>query len=350
MFFICLFIILGGFGFILKAKALTNGDFSGWGWGGSDDGGGNTTGIGWISFNQLNSEIYPQGSIVYKINFPTFIYPASLLSGYAWSENIGWISFNSDDLSGCPDGNCVAERVGDGGQNLSGWARIIGIKNELSRSNSGDWQGWIKLSGNTQDGNAYGVSFDSTTGLASDNAYAWSDELGWISFKGVKIIQVPTLHVCEESCDSGLPISDTYSMRIGASKNVRACYIQSECLDTDLVNDVTSQVSWGEEDGNNAISLSFSSENNQEIVKADNLGRELVSVNYPDKSLSSNFTVNVFDTCPVNKCNTETRRCEANYTIIGSGETCPEENAECNPTSAVNKCADNHGAWKEVQP
>lgn len=128
----------------LKAFADTSSSGSGWLWGGSDDGRGhahtpaNNTGLGWVSMNNTN---IAGSTNSYGVNIPSTDGP---LSGYAWSENLGWISFNPADLVGCPDGNCTAQRVGN---TLTGWARIIGIRDEASIGNSGGWQGWVKLKG-----------------------------------------------------------------------------------------------------------------------------------------------------------------------------------------------------------
>lgn len=127
---------------------------TGWLWGGSDDGLGNATGVGWINTTGAG----------YEITIPL---EDGSLSGYAWSDNIGWISFNADDLTGCPSGNCLATKSGD---SITGWARILSIKNALTAGNSGGWQGWIKL---------INITITSTGQLSG---YAWSDELGWFDF------------------------------------------------------------------------------------------------------------------------------------------------------------------------
>ena len=71
------------------------------------------------------------------------------VSGYAWSENIGWISFNSI--------NCDTDQNGfiDSGD-CDGDNATISVIN-------------------------YGVNIDQTTGKFS--GYAWSENIGWISFE-----------------------------------------------------------------------------------------------------------------------------------------------------------------------
>lgn len=72
------------------------------------------------------------------------------LSGYAWNPNVGWISFNQSDLVGCPQGTCSARKNGN---TLEGWARVVSIKDAAAAtpSNSGGWEGWIRLNGKADD-------------------------------------------------------------------------------------------------------------------------------------------------------------------------------------------------------
>lgn len=152
-------------------SAAVSDNITGWAWGGSQDGAGNFSGLGWISANNTNTA----GSTVsYGMNIPQF--SDGDLSGYAWSENLGYISFNASDLGSCPDGNCVAKRVGD---SIEGWARFVGISSNLG--NAGGYQGWIKLKGTALDGSSYGVKIAGDKKL---NGFAWSDEMGAISFAG----------------------------------------------------------------------------------------------------------------------------------------------------------------------
>ena len=174
-------IILFSFAIVVgKTQAGILDNVTGWLWGGSDDGAGNSTGVGWISINNTN---IAGSTVSYGVNIPDSSCSGAgcNLSGYAWSENIGWISFNAVDLAGCPDGNCLAQRVDN---NIVGWARIVGIKTE--GANAGGWQGWIKLSGISQDGSPYGIVINNngTITKGSATSYVWSNELGWIDFSG----------------------------------------------------------------------------------------------------------------------------------------------------------------------
>ena len=140
---------------------------TGWLWGGSDDGLGNATGVGWINATGTN----------YGITLPI---GDGTISGYGWSENVGWISFNASDLTGCPSGSCLAVKSGN---SITGWARILSIKDALTIGNSGGWQGWVKLNGL-----GYGLQMNPSDGSFTKSAttsYAWSDELGWIDFSRV---------------------------------------------------------------------------------------------------------------------------------------------------------------------
>jgi hypothetical protein len=163
-----------GIGSVLFVKAGTGYNVSGWLWGGTTEDGSNnperSTGVGWISTHNLG-----EGDL-YGLYIPS---SDGSVSGYAWSENIGWIDFQ-------PSGpypvepNHSAKREGN---KLTGWARILSIKEAAENDNSGDWQGWIKLSGTAQNGSSYGVEINPVTGRLS--GYAWSDELGWIKFYDV---------------------------------------------------------------------------------------------------------------------------------------------------------------------
>jgi hypothetical protein len=116
--------------------------------------------IGWISFSCMNEYEIGAG-INYGVSFSR---SSGLMSGQAWSDNIGWISFDSDDLTGCPSGDCEAVIV-DG--ELQGWAKVVAEDD------------WIALSGTTDDSQDYGVTFDGEEFYG----YAWGSETtGWISF------------------------------------------------------------------------------------------------------------------------------------------------------------------------
>jgi len=149
--FIALIVVFFIGGTVFVANAISP-NIKGWLWGGTDDGSGNTTGVGWISANYLNLK----KDIVYGISVPE---NDGVVKGQAWSGNIGWIDFSD------------AQRQGD---NLVGWARILGIAAAKDVGNSGGWEGWIKLNGSS-----YGVKINPDNSLSG---YAWSDELGWIKF------------------------------------------------------------------------------------------------------------------------------------------------------------------------
>ena len=171
----------------VKIKASTTDNATGWGWGGSDDGAGNKTGLGWISTNNTNTG----GGVSYGLKIPT---SDGAVTGYAWSENLGWIDFNPQDhcttgaadathysTASCANKDGNTGGVSRSGNNLIGWARFVGIAQESAKNNSGGWQGWIHLNDTT--GSKYGIIVDNATGKLSGNA--WSDELGAIAFRGV---------------------------------------------------------------------------------------------------------------------------------------------------------------------
>lgn len=232
VFTLALFLLVFAAASVMKIQAGTSDSGSGWLWGGSDDGAGNNTGVGWISMNNTNPGA--GGSVDYGVNIPS---GNGDVTGYTWSENIGWISFNAADLVNCPQNPCGAARVV--GNNLIGWARIIGIKTEFEKvpSNSGGWNGWISLSGPH-----YGVRINADNTLTG---YAWSassdgtPELGWIDFSRAKV------KVCASiTCATKTPCE---GVSLGATGS--ACDGLSFCGSADAICTLTSGTTWTCSDG-----------------------------------------------------------------------------------------------------
>ena len=138
-----------------------SGVFSGEGWGAYNPMSNATSGIGWISLNST-------GNISYNV----WADSKGLIHGAAWAsiadpsgkESYGWLSFNNDannnDLSGCPiPGTCSATWDTTTGK-ISGWARFINVKNDVSA-----WDGWVSLRGAANDGTPYGTCFGASAGI-----------------------------------------------------------------------------------------------------------------------------------------------------------------------------------------
>jgi len=133
--------------------------------------------IGWISFNCTNDNSC--GTSDYGVNIDN----GGNFSGYAWSPSVGLISFNVS--SGCPEAGCVTQPKFDKSTGVvTGWARACeGTVNGdcTGASRSDGWDGWIKLSGTTPDGNAYGPLLTDQTFVG----YSWgSDVIGWLAWSG----------------------------------------------------------------------------------------------------------------------------------------------------------------------
>lgn len=195
VFTLALFLLVFAAASVVKIHAGTGDSGQGWLWGGgAGPTDGTNTNVGWISVNNTNQG----GATNYGLNIPS---GNGDVTGYAWSENIGWISFNAADTTSCPQNPCGAVRVV--GNNIKGWARILGIKDALAAGNSGGWQGWVSLSGPQ-----YGVKINADNTLTG---FGWSDELGWIDFSRAKVKSCTnpscsTKSVCEgqtlgSSCD-----------------------------------------------------------------------------------------------------------------------------------------------------
>lgn len=191
---ILFFAAVFGFLYFKKAKAGSADNVYGWAW---------SENIGWISFNSTNCDNSPEDGVTdnakysqcpvgmiisdYGVNVDFTSGPNSgKLSGYAWSENIGWIDFAplgpyplSPNYSACldlPGSGQVCDGVGD--YKLSGWVRALAA----SSAQSGDWDGWLKLSGP-----GYGVSLSTTTEEMEKWSWGGDDTsteavIGWISF------------------------------------------------------------------------------------------------------------------------------------------------------------------------
>jgi hypothetical protein len=173
---------------------LIKADFSGWIWSGNkEDITTNNIGFGWGEVSDS-----------YGFDIPT---EDGNVTGYVWSENIGWIDF---DPSGTPPAS-PSHSVKREGNQLTGWARIVGIANESAVNNSGGWEGWIKMSGTTQSSAPYGVSLE-YLGNGNDDAlndYAYSDEMGWITFEGIELPDSPALKICHDADDLNINIVST---------------------------------------------------------------------------------------------------------------------------------------------
>lgn len=167
------------------------------------------------------------GGADYGVNIPS---TNGNVTGYAWmnagsdpdnglQNGIGWIDFNPQDhcttgapgpgqyqAASCdptsdPGLNCGKGVARVTGINLQGCARIVSIAQATVGSNSGGWQGWIKLKGTAQNGSEYGVTMNSDgtfckPGVPStyvvngkNECHAWSSELGWIDFSRASYTQ-----------------------------------------------------------------------------------------------------------------------------------------------------------------
>lgn len=160
--------LIGFFSFAILGVvyATSSESASGWAWGGGvTNNPPGYEGMGWISFNDTDAA---NAGGFYGVNVPS----TGALSGHAWSEYYGWISFNGSDLAGCVPALTQATRTGN---NISGGARILAIRDAVMAGNAGDYDGCIDLSG---------VSVDGVGSAATLTGYAWSSDLGWIQMSG----------------------------------------------------------------------------------------------------------------------------------------------------------------------
>ncbi len=302
---VALFIAIAFLATNIQAKAGNNENVTGWLWGGSN------TNLGWISTNNLTGG----GSVNYGINVPN---GDGNVTGYAWSSNIGWINFNPSGPY--PEGpNSSVRRVGN---NLIGWARIVGIAQESARGNSGGWQGWIKMSGAN-----HRVIVNPSSGQI--NGYAWSNELGWISFNAR--IPASTLIVCP----------NLFSVEKGRTQQLRAYYAVGRSIDCNnhaSATDVTTSTNWSS--ANTSIA-SVNNTTNKGLVTGVNVGGTNITGSYSGLNATSSATVTsprpVLIVCPsqllVNKRGTKQLRA---YYAVGRSIDCNNHAGATDVTTSTN--------------
>lgn len=222
-----MFVVLAG---IVMVVYRTNPDFlkapkaessaalhnvSGFAWSG---GAGTNPGIGWISFNDTSDTSAPPE---YGVN----INSAGNFSGTAWSENIGWISFDRSKTGNPPspgpyDVGVLTDPIAmvDTGTGIvTGWARAIAgcemtagfpasdctASGTGAGAAAGEWDGWIRLSGNATDvaNSPYGLRIGADGSFSNDaNAYAWGEHVvGWVDFSP-EFLGVDNVHVNFPAC------------------------------------------------------------------------------------------------------------------------------------------------------
>lgn len=367
LFLIIIFLAFFAFGIALKVKAGESHSARGWIWGGSEDrdlgavgtlNDGNETGMGWINANCASqvdtngNNIIDSGDEKLKIcnggannrescNGPgkvscgvgiSCVEACSLvdygvdipsgsgdLSGYAWSENLGWIDFGNKCTIGAPVGDqykaasCTnpdggTAGVSRSGNNLVGWARIVGIAQESVSGNSGGWKGWIKMNGTAKNGASYGIQIDSSSNpekiipCSGGISCAWNGEndddpavstniangLGWFDFSNVTIEKAKTLKICVNSCSSGENITGIVkSIALNDPISLKACYNTSS-LCNDNNGDFTDSAIWNETNNpNDAVSPQPGKGN----YKGINSGTEQINVSYDGKDIWTRINV-----------------------------------------------------------
>lgn len=327
--------VFGGTSFFrmkIADAAAVNYDAKGWPWGGSDDGAGKNTGVGWVS---LNSSDPGAGGSSYAVNVPPFDAP---VTGYAWSENLGWIDFNPQDhcTTGIADAthykaaSCVVPvgyNVGSGGvkrsgNNLVGWARFVGIAQESANGNSGGFDGWIGL--------GIGSGFD--VGIAADGKMSgngWS-ELGAINFLGQAVVP-PTVTLNPSSSlinvkTSGLPQTVTLTW---SSTNATNCDVASTSGMWSALNIGAS--------GNHPVAVSSGIMNERFTVTCHGPGGDASAV-------ASISTVCYPQVCASQTCGNDTSGAiygVSNQSTCSPQSTCSAD-TDCMPKNIIK--------WREVAP
>lgn len=280
---------------------LSGNNFSGYAW---------SSNIGWISFSGPGYGVAKDG--------------VGLLSGYAWSSNVGWLSFNSSgsDLTACPSAPCEA-RI-DASNNLTGWARFIALDKNGADGNLG---GWVRLSNLP----TYGVKIGDTT-----NAYAWSNDFGWIRFASGG----PKLVVCDGS-------SNSINMKVGETKNLQARYWNDffgsvDCSSVGF-SDVTAASAWSSS-SNGIASVAGGT------VSANGGGTATITAQY--NGLPATASVNVYYICDYKRCDENTEYfCASKSTAPSIVDCTAQANSLTNCSNVgTDTCAPANSNWREVAP
>lgn len=322
-FFLINFLVVGVFlvlGFLFfqifsVVKAGEESNARGWMWGGTEEtSGGNTTGVGWISANNLSDGTATN----YGVNIPM---ENGQVTGYAWSENLGWIDFNPQDHCGVnySAASCVpstsngpSENAGvfRSGNSLVGLARIVGTAQESAVNNSGNWGGWLKM-----------INVQITEGeTGSLSGYAWNGEdsyggLGFVDMSGVTIEGADRLIACPDP----LYLEETKSISLKAYYKKSVKKLTCCTSDTNSYQDVTDNSDWVSRDLN-IITVNNDSRKGYATAADINatLSSTFIDVKYikDGKELTAVIDANV--TCE------EDDSC-ADECLVGEGNTCTDD-------------------------
>ena len=145
-------------------------------------------------------------------------------------------------------------------------------------------------------GNSWGGAKAITGG--SDNISATAASLYQLSCTGpggtvAKTISVtiqPTLKICQNSCSSNIEPPSAFSMNVGDTKNLVACFNDAASC-TNATGDVTTSATWTE-GGNSTVSLSGT---NPKTLTATNSGTESIQATYSGNTVTRSVTVTCTD-------------------------------------------------------
>ncbi len=188
---------------ILKTIATSHENLlRGWVW---------SSNAGWISLSCANDNCADSD---YQAKFEPFL--SGKFSGYAWSSNVGWVRFDPPGpYPQAPNNSAelASAKSANGKVQIKGWLRACavfedadmcggngdanpdddgdGINDSAIDFRAGDWDGWIKMSGSTNNCPNYHATPPETGSyevcLTNDykalDGWAWGgDVIGWIEF------------------------------------------------------------------------------------------------------------------------------------------------------------------------
>ncbi len=183
-------------------------------------------GFGWISMSSFDDGSSQEYGVMFDTN-------TGLFSRQAWSEYGGWLE--TDHVGAYPEAPSYSARVNNiatclQGTSLcpvTGWMKFTAG----GTPQSGGWDGWIKMSGLTTNGNSYGVFLDPVSGAMSGQAWG-GGVVGWVDFSNVQVLLSP-LDTCPNiPGDQDIPWMNQNSYRFSTTTVPPACVYDKCYLDT----------------------------------------------------------------------------------------------------------------------
>lgn len=353
--------ILAVFGlafFVLQTRASVLDNVSGWLWGGSEEAqdniiNGNETGVGAISMDSSDPKA---GGGPYSVA----IDETGKVSGYAWSENIGWIDFDPQDhcglSTGYPAASCTppsgSAGVSRSGDNLTGWARVVGIAQESAVGNAGGWEGWlqmdnVKIADDPDTPDKIELAGYAWNGETAGSGGLYADGLGAVSFEKASIKASPKFIVCPDSLTLLLPKSGAPKPTGQLHAEFWSTLAENPDCDTAGFTDVTADSGTNWHSDNSDIPVNNTDKKG--LVTGKAVGTANITATYKNltTTVSASATVSVVQQCSYTVCNASSHyECVEKLSV----DPCPIPACSIGPPAGRCDPSVFDKNWREVAP